>query len=228
MPLSHLRNSLVVNCTVGLAAKAGGSTPSTTRVLVTINSSTFSGNTTNLYANRKGSAVGPHVLITATNSILWNGRSAYSDFQPNSVDSTNFIIRYCNVAEPYAGEGNVSEDPLFVNSAAHDFHLLPYSPAIDSGAPTSALDPDGSAADRGAFTFIPPSPVLFSSASTVGNGFQFLLHAYTNRSYVIESSPDSATWTFLKTVTQPAETNLVTDTSNSGVPHRFYRARLAP
>ena len=152
-----------------------------------------------------------------TNCVLWaSAVSVQSDFA-----ETNFTIRYSAIAQPWPGEGNTGANPMFVDEAAHNFHLLRYSPAIDSGAPISALDPDGSPADRGAFTFIPPSPVLFSSASTLGDSFQFFIQAYTNRSYAIESSPDSVTWTFLKTVLQSAETNLVTDASSSGVPHRF-------
>ncbi len=224
----HLRNSLIVDSTVGLAAKSGGATASTTPVLVTINHCTFSGNTTNLYANRKSSAVGPHVLITATNSILWNGKPAYSDFQPNTSDSTNFILRYCNLAEPYAGEGNFSADPLFVDVAGHDFQLAPHSPSIDAGNPATPNDPDGSRVDQGAFRFVPPQPRLGTLLSSAGGGFEFSLLAYPNRNYVIESSLDLAAWNFLKVTFQSAETNLVAGLSVSGEPHRFYRARLAP
>jgi hypothetical protein len=224
----HVRNSLIVDCTVGIAAKSGGGTPSTTPVLVTVNNSTLSGNTTNLYANRKSSAVGPHVLITATNSIIVNGKPAYSDFEPETSDSTNFVIRYCNLAEPYAGEGNTSADPLFVGLAAHDFRLAPHSPSIDSGNPASPLDPDGSAADQGAFAFLAPAPALGTPRRRAGETVEISLVAYPQRNYVIESSQDLATWGFLKTVFQTVETNLVADPSAAGEPRRFYRARLAP
>lgn len=224
----HVRNSLVVDCTVGIAAKSGGSTASTTPVLVTINNSTISGNTTNLYANRKSSAVGPHVLITVTNSIIVNGRPAYSDFQPDVSDSTNFIIRYCNLGEPYAGEGNISADPLFVNLAAHDFRLAPYSPSIDAGDPVSPRDPDGSVVEQGVFRFIAPAPELGVLRRTVEGAVEFPLRAYPGRNYVIQSSGDATAWTILKTVLQSAETNLVADPSAAGEPYRFYRARLAP
>jgi len=49
--------------------------------------------------------------------------------------------------------GNVAGNPLFWGS--DDFHLLPGSSAINAGDPLSPLDPDGSLADSGAYTFDP-------------------------------------------------------------------------
>jgi hypothetical protein len=224
----HVRRSLIVDSTVGIAAKSGGSTPSTTPVLVTVEQSTLFGNGTNLYANRKSTAVGPHVLITATNCILWAGKPAYSDFEPNSSNSTNFVIRYCDLSEAYAGAGNLVADPLFVDATAHDFHLRPYSPCIDAGNPASPADPDGSPSDQGWLTFAPPSPRLTQLQRLANGDIQFILEAYTNRNWVIESSADASAWSVLKTVPQPIELNPVVDTTAINASHRLYRAHLAP
>jgi hypothetical protein len=224
----HVRRSLIVDSTVGIAAKSGGSTPSTTPVLVTIDHSTLLGNGTNLYANRKSTAVGPHVLMTATNSILWAGKPAYSDFEPNSSNSTNFVIRYCALSESYAGAGNIVADPMFVDATAHDFHLRPYSPCIDSGDPAALPDLDGSPTDQGWLTFQPPRPVLRNPQVLLNGTCQFVLDAYTNRNYVIESSADASSWSGLMTVPQPTELNPVVDITASSATHRLYRARLAP
>lgn len=216
----HIRDSLIVDCTVGISAKANASAT----VLVTVNSSTLHGNLTNVLAQYKSNAPGPAVDYRVTNCVLWGSPvSVQSDFA-----ETNFTIRYSTISQPWPGEGNSEMDPAFADSAARDFRLRPYSPVIDSGAPGSPLDADGSPADRGAFTFIPPTPVLIPLSGTPRLPFQFHLIAYTNRSYVVETSADLVAWDVLKTVRQSAETNLVAEPSALGVFSRFFRARLAP
>ncbi len=217
--VTHVRRSLIVDCTVGIAAKCGAGSS----VLVTVNNSTLHNNLTNVLAQFKANAPGPLVDYRITNSVLWGAdKSVQSDFA-----ETNFTIRYSNISEPWAGEGNLSVEPLFTSLAAHDYRLAPYSPCIDTGSPAAPNDPDGSRVEQGAFRFIAPAPMLGIPQSS-GGGFEFSLLAYPNRNYVIESSPDLAAWNFLKVTHQSAETNLVADPSGSGEPHRFYRARLAP
>jgi len=218
-----VRRCLIVDSTVGIAAKSGGSTPSTTPVLVTVSQSTLFGNTTNIYANRKSSAVGPHVKFNVTNCVMWNGKPAYSDFEPGSSDSTNFTIRYCNLSEPYAGTGNLNLDPLFVNAGAYDFHLRPLSPCIDTGDPAYPLDGDGSKADLGYLPFVPPAPLL-GNAARVAGGIEFTLDAYPGRNYAIEFSTNVASgWSMLRSQWQTNNTSTVQDAVTDE--HRFYRAR---
>jgi hypothetical protein len=224
----HVRGSLIVDSTVGISAKSGGSTPSTTPVLVTINSSTITGCLTNVLANRKSSAVGPNVHLNLTNCILWGGDPVHSDFEPTSSDSTNFTIRYSNLSDPYAGTGNLQLDPMFVNAAAHDFRLLPFSPSIDTGSPQSPLDPDGSQIDQGWLTFAPPPSSLSSPQVLPSGASQFLLGAYTNRNYVIEFSTNTQAWLYLQTSFQTNDPSLIADPGATNSPMRIYRARLAP
>jgi hypothetical protein len=216
---THVRRNLIVDCTVGVAAKwSGGAT-----TLVTIENSTLTRNLTNVLAQFKDNAPGPFIDYRITNSVLWGGDAVQSDFA-----ETNFTIVYCNLSEPWPGEGNVMADPLFVDEPGHDFRLQPYSPSIDTGNPASPPDPDGSPADQGVFRFLPPAPRLSEPQRMNDGAFRFTLHAYTNRSYVIDISSDAANWTFLKSVSQGAESQAVSDTTATGSPHRLYRARLAP
>lgn len=224
----HVRRSLIVDSTVGISAKSGGTMPSTTPVLVTLNNSTLTGCLTNVLANRKSSAVGPHVHLNITNCVLWGGDPVHSDFEPASSDSTNFTIRYSNLSDPYAGNGNLQLDPRFVSAVAHDFHLQPFSPSIDSGSPGSPDDPDGSPIDQGCFTFLPGPSLLSQPRILEGGAHQFLLNAYTNRNYAIEFSTNALSWLYLQTSFQTNDPSLIADPGATNSPMRLYRARLAP
>lgn len=73
---------------------------------------------------------------------------------------------YCNVEGGMAGAGNFDTDPLFRNSVTGDYRLLPGSPCIDAGDPTSPLDPDGTRADVGAFAFTHATVIALDGAGT--------------------------------------------------------------
>jgi len=216
---THIRRCLIVDSTVGVSAKwSGGGT-----TVVTINDSTITRNLTNVLAQIKDNAPGPFIDYRITNSIIWGSDAVQSDFA-----ETNFTIRYSLLSETWPGEGNIMADPMFVSEMTRDFHLRPYSAAIDTGSPASPLDPDGSPVDLGCFRFTPPAPVLAAPLMLSDGTYQFTLNAYTNRNYVIESSTDAAVWNFVTTVAQAAESSPVADPTASNVIHRLYRARLAP
>ena len=214
-----VRRSLIVNSTVGIAAKWSGGAPT----LVTIDHCTLTENPTNVWANRKDNAPGPFIDYRITNSILWGGDPVQSDFSP-----TNFTIGYCNLSEPWPGSGNLMSDPLFLDAALHDYHLRPYSPCIDSGNPASSLDDDGSRTDLGCFTFVPPPPVLGPEQVLPDGSFQFVLRAYTNRNWLVESSTNLASWEHFRTLFVSSPTALVADTNAGAFPQRYFKARLAP
>jgi hypothetical protein len=218
--VTTVRRSLIVDCTVGIAAKTSSSN---TSVRVNIFESTLTRNGTNVLAQFKSNATGPRVDYRITNSILWSlSDSIQSDFA-----QTNFTIGFCNISEPWPGTNNSMSDPLFMDASSHDFRLLPFSPSIDAGNPQSPLDPDGSPIDQGCFTF-QPGPPLLSQPMLLGGVHQFTLNAYSNRNYVVESSDVLPAWTFLQTVFQTNDTGLVLDATATNTPHRFYRARLVP
>lgn len=217
---THIRGTLITDCTVGVSAKANASAS----VLVTINNSTLHGNLTNVLAQYKSNAPGPNVDYRITNCVLWAAPvSVQSDFA-----ETNFTIRYSIVSGGWPGEGNTDVDPLFAEAFAYDFHLLPHSPAIDSAAPSTAPDPDGSAADRGAYPFVAPASQLIARSIDDNGDVEFDVIAYPNRNYVLEGAVDLGQWLDLKPFWQSSETNVVALPSDLRQSTRFYRARLAP
>ncbi|MBI5095204.1 MAG: hypothetical protein HZB26_22565 [Candidatus Hydrogenedentes bacterium] len=77
--------------------------------------------------------------VTVRNSILWgNGLEVWFD------NTSTVQITYSNIAESIAGAGNISQNPLFANAAAGDFHLKSeagrWDPAANSGAGSFVLD----------------------------------------------------------------------------------------
>ncbi len=147
---TDVRHCLMTDCTVAISAKTTAGVP----VRVNVNNSTFMGNLTNVLAAYKANAPGPVVEYRITNSVLWGGNPVHSDFQPLSSNSTNFIIRYCDLAETWTGAGNIQSDPLFVNAAAKSFRVQDSSTVINAGDPASPPDADGTRADMGYFPFL--------------------------------------------------------------------------
>ena len=72
-----------------------------------------------------------------------------------SIESIGYVDAiYSDIQGPIPpGIGIIDSDPLWVNAAAQDYALLPASPCIDAGDPSSPLDPDGTRADMGAIPF---------------------------------------------------------------------------
>jgi predicted outer membrane repeat protein len=82
------------------------------------------------------------------NSILWNDYPQEIYFHSGSATAT-----YSDIQGGWAGTGNIDSNPFFVDSSNGDYHLRSTSPCIDSGDPSSPLDPDSSRVDMGAYYF---------------------------------------------------------------------------
>jgi len=98
-----------------------------------------------------------------TNCVLWKnsapqGHEVYleNDLRPTSISISYSVIQGGETEifkDPGCtinwGDGNIDDDPCFVNADSNDFHLLPSSPCIDGGdndsvpADTTDLDGDG-------------------------------------------------------------------------------------
>ncbi len=94
------------------------------------------------------------------NSILWNNSPWEID-----LNSSAITVSYSDIEGGEAGiainnnctvnwlDGNIDEDPLFVDAGNGDYNLTEGSPCIDAGDPSSPLDPDGTTADMGAWFY---------------------------------------------------------------------------
>lgn len=87
-----------------------------------------------------------------------NANARNSILRANTFDVAG-TAAYCVYSSEWIGSGgafwSLQTDPQVFDFAGHDFHLMPGSPCIDAGDPTSPLDPDGTRADIGPFAFDP-------------------------------------------------------------------------
>jgi parallel beta-helix repeat protein len=90
---------------------------------------------------------------TLTNAILWeNSAPLGAEIDVHSGQDPE--VTYSDVKDGWPGEGNIDVDPLFIDPANDDYHLLADSPCIDTGDPLSPNIPwGGFRRDMGAFEF---------------------------------------------------------------------------
>ena len=110
-----------------------------------------------------------------TNCILWNTVTSTSydeeiDIRGNATYLNYNVLRTGASGTVTDSTGNTSADPLFTNEAAGDYTLLPGSPCIDAGDPSSPLDADGSRADIGLFAYSHPIVVELALPTVSGEG----------------------------------------------------------
>lgn len=108
---------------------------------------------------------GSSTSVSVTNSIFWNNSSEEIYFDEQSPGNSSISISYSDIQGGEEGiitngngivnwfEGNIDDNPLFVDIANEDYHLTVNSPCIDSGDPNFPFDPDGTISDMGAFYF---------------------------------------------------------------------------
>ncbi len=94
--------------------------------------------------------------ILLYNDVYGNAKGNFNSFSPEIGDTTWGFNRN---GVPCDSFHNIIRDPLFVDTANFDFHLLANSPCIDAGDPNSPVDPDSTIADIGAF-YYPHTPTF--------------------------------------------------------------------
>jgi predicted outer membrane repeat protein len=108
---------------------------------------------------------GPDTSVRSVNSIFWNNLPEEIYFSEDGSISNFVTISYSDIQGGEEGivlnefgvvnwlEGNIDDEPMFVDFANNDFHLLENSPCIDAGDPNYPLDPDGTISDMGAYYY---------------------------------------------------------------------------
>lgn len=149
-------------------------------------------------------------FVTLENSILASSDSL--TFFQDEFSEINFS--YClSDLELLEGNENIFANPDFVSSSANDFQLLPTSPCINSGNPTSPFDLDGTITDIGAFPFLDTSELVIFNEINYNPSHNFdsgeWIEIYNTQDFAINIS----NWTFTDSdstnvFTFPPETNL--------------------
>ncbi|MEN6306278.1 MAG: LamG-like jellyroll fold domain-containing protein, partial [Anaerohalosphaeraceae bacterium] len=80
---------------------------------------------------------------TTCGGLMWEGfeASKYYPIAYNNVYNNNWG-NYSGLANLTGVDGNISQDPLFVNAAIQDYHLLSDSPCISAGDPSFIAEVD--------------------------------------------------------------------------------------
>jgi len=59
-----------------------------------------------------------------------------------------FVVTYSNIQGGDMSNGNIDEDPMFMDATSGDYNLLDNSPCIDTGTNSGAPDHDLAATER--------------------------------------------------------------------------------
>ncbi len=147
-------------------------------------------------------------LMDVVNSIIW-GNTPQQIYFHESGDPNAITVWYSDVEGGQLGveynhngaaiweEGNIDEDPQFIDVDNRDYHLTEDSPCIDTGDPDSPLDPDNTRADMGAYylhheSYVDTEPVtpdgfdLYAYPNPFNNRTGLSVHAIVPGSVFIE------------------------------------------
>ncbi len=120
----HIKNCLILDNDYGISAK-GDSTD------VYVDRTTIVKNRVSIQSRNKYNDPDAVIKYYITNCILWGHEEAVKTDYPLE----DISITYSDVqgVEPYPGEGNINDDPLFLDPDANNFRLQDLSPCLGAG-----------------------------------------------------------------------------------------------
>ena len=145
---------------------------------LTVENNDFRSNNVGIYTHSAASSIIAKNNIITDNTYGIQMNIANYTIQYNDVWSNGTNYSGCT-----PGIGDISADPLYVGGFPFDYHLSTInSPCVDTGDPSSPLDPDGTRADMGVFfynqgggpltvTLTPLNPPILIPAN--GGSFEF-------------------------------------------------------
>lgn len=121
---TRIKNCLILSNDYGISAKGDGTN-------VYVDNTTIAGNRCTLQSRNKYNVPDAVIKYYVTNSILWGTeREIQTDYPIEDISITYSVVQG---AEPFPGDGNSTDDPLFVDSDANNFRLDRDSPCRGAG-----------------------------------------------------------------------------------------------
>ncbi|NQT83386.1 right-handed parallel beta-helix repeat-containing protein [bacterium] len=159
-----------------------------------------------------------HAIVgfVVSNCILWQ----------NGVELENVNATYSCVQGSAPGEGNISDDPLFISPTGGDFRLRANSPCINAGNTAAALEVALSPVDHGALISWSAGEDLDANPRISGSALDMGAYEYQegppDLHFLVEYSSDLESWESI----QVGSAWEWIDETLDGVGKRFYRLRV--